>query len=217
MASAAPPLDLGRQEGSRELARRWRTLDRMATIVALLTAPAVYLYVDKRLGWDWRWAPLTTAVGVIAFRGPWSNWSATISGRHSRARGDAARVPWAGGRCARPGLLHPAEAVHLRAGTGATGPDPPDADAVRLAGAAKEDRRHWPSKARAKPPRRTPPVSDGHAGPGERQMTRRPDATPNARPPAPSVQPGGALLWANPNTTDLSDALLCPWGHTGGV
>jgi hypothetical protein len=56
MASAAPPLALGRQESSRELARQWRTLGRLATIVALLTAPAVYLYVDKRLGWDWRWA-----------------------------------------------------------------------------------------------------------------------------------------------------------------
>ena len=42
----------------------------MATVVALLTAaPAVYLYVDKRLGWDWRWALLTTFAAVIAFRG----------------------------------------------------------------------------------------------------------------------------------------------------
>ena len=69
MASAAPPLNLAREEASRELARQWRTLARLATVVALLTAPAVYLYVDKRLGWDWRWALLTTLAAVIAFRG----------------------------------------------------------------------------------------------------------------------------------------------------
>jgi ATP-dependent Zn protease len=69
MASAAPSLELGRREGSRELARQWRTLGRVATAVAVLTAPATYLYVDKRLGWDWRWALVSTALGVIAFRG----------------------------------------------------------------------------------------------------------------------------------------------------
>jgi ATP-dependent Zn protease len=70
MASAAPPLNMAaREEASRELARQWRTLSRMATFVAVLTAPAVYLYVDKRLGWDWRWALLTTFGAVIAFRG----------------------------------------------------------------------------------------------------------------------------------------------------
>ena len=58
-----------REEASRELARQWRTLSRMATFVAVLTAPAVYLYVDRRLGWDWRWALLTTFGAVIAFRG----------------------------------------------------------------------------------------------------------------------------------------------------
>jgi cell division protease FtsH len=69
MASAAPSLDLARQEGSRELARQWRTLGRAATLVALLTAPGVYLYVDKQLGWDWRWALVSTAFAVVAFRG----------------------------------------------------------------------------------------------------------------------------------------------------
>jgi ATP-dependent Zn protease len=69
MASAAPSLELARQEGSRELARQWRTLGRAATLVALLTAPGVYLYVDKQLGWDWRWALVSTALAVVAFRG----------------------------------------------------------------------------------------------------------------------------------------------------
>ncbi len=69
MASAAPPLELGRQEGARELARQWRTLGRAATLVALLTAPGVYLYIDRRLGWDWRWALIGTAFALIAFRG----------------------------------------------------------------------------------------------------------------------------------------------------
>jgi ATP-dependent Zn protease len=69
VASAAPSLELGRQEGSRELARQWRTLGRAATLVALLTAPGVYLYVDKQLGWDWRWALVTAAFAVVAFRG----------------------------------------------------------------------------------------------------------------------------------------------------
>ncbi|HZB23419.1 MAG TPA: hypothetical protein VE444_06195, partial [Gaiellaceae bacterium] len=68
MATETAPLDLGRQEGSRELARQWRALTRAATAVALLTSPAVYLYVDRRLGWDSRWALATTALAVIAFR-----------------------------------------------------------------------------------------------------------------------------------------------------
>jgi ATP-dependent Zn protease len=56
-------------EASHELALSWRRLTRAATIVAVLTAPALYVWFTKQNGWDW-WVALLATIGVIAvFRG----------------------------------------------------------------------------------------------------------------------------------------------------
>jgi ATPase family protein associated with various cellular activities (AAA) len=69
MATAAPPIGLERQEASRELARQWRMLSRAATVVMLLATPAVYLYLNRQLGWNWRWALVGTFGAVVVVRG----------------------------------------------------------------------------------------------------------------------------------------------------
>jgi ATP-dependent Zn protease len=71
MASADTGLDRLAPEGeaSHELAISWRRLTRAATIVAVLTAPALYVWFTKQNGWDW-WVALLATVAVIAvFRG----------------------------------------------------------------------------------------------------------------------------------------------------
>jgi ATP-dependent Zn protease len=56
-------------EASHELALSWRRLTRAATVVAVLTAPALYVWFTKQNGWDW-WVALLATIGVIAvFRG----------------------------------------------------------------------------------------------------------------------------------------------------
>ncbi len=56
-------------EASHELANSWRRLTRAATVVAVLTAPALYVWFTKQNGWDW-WVALLATIGVIAiFRG----------------------------------------------------------------------------------------------------------------------------------------------------
>jgi cell division protease FtsH len=56
-------------ETSQELAFSWRRLTRAATIVALLTSPALYIWFTQQNGWDW-WVALLATVGVVvAFRG----------------------------------------------------------------------------------------------------------------------------------------------------
>ena len=56
-------------EASHELATSWRRLTRAATVVVVLTAPALYVWFTKQNGWDW-WVALLATIGVIAiFRG----------------------------------------------------------------------------------------------------------------------------------------------------
>ena len=54
---------------SLELARSWRTLTRAATVVALLTAPALFIWFVKQNNWSWPTALLVTLGIVIVFRG----------------------------------------------------------------------------------------------------------------------------------------------------
>jgi cell division protease FtsH len=71
MASVDSGLDrlAPENEASHELAISWRRLTRAATIVAVLTAPALYVWFTKQNGWDW-WVALLATVGCIAvFRG----------------------------------------------------------------------------------------------------------------------------------------------------
>ena len=64
-----PIVGLGTTELSSELAGQWRMLARAATIVALLTAPAVVVWLNQTQGWAWYWSILAALGVVIAFRG----------------------------------------------------------------------------------------------------------------------------------------------------
>jgi cell division protease FtsH len=70
MATEVEPITgLGQTEISSELAGQWRTLARAATIVALLTAPAVVVWLNQTQGWAWYWSILAALGVVVAFRG----------------------------------------------------------------------------------------------------------------------------------------------------
>ena len=73
MATAEPTIGsspLARNQApSTELADQWRTLTRAATIVALLTSPALYIWFNQHNGWAWYWSLLATLGVVIVFRG----------------------------------------------------------------------------------------------------------------------------------------------------
>ena len=69
MTTAAPLSALPTGEASLELARSWRRLTRVATIVAVMTAPALFVWFNQQNGWSW-WVSLLAALGVvIVFRG----------------------------------------------------------------------------------------------------------------------------------------------------
>jgi ATP-dependent Zn protease len=56
-------------EHSVALAREWRKLGRAATVVALLTSPALFVVLYRQNNWPMIWALIGTAVSVVAFRG----------------------------------------------------------------------------------------------------------------------------------------------------
>src|SRR3954462_14669221 len=64
-ARAAPPP----AEASSELGDNWRALARAATAVAVLTSPAVFLWLHQHEGWDTRYALAATLFEIAAFRG----------------------------------------------------------------------------------------------------------------------------------------------------
>ena len=71
MASEAERLSGSFQETgfSNELASQWRKLTRAATVVALLTAPAVVVWLNQTQGWSWIWSILAALFLVVCFRG----------------------------------------------------------------------------------------------------------------------------------------------------
>ena len=64
-----PSLALPRSESQQELAQQWRHLARMATVVAVLTSPAIFLWLRKFEGRSIGWSIFATFVAVAAFRG----------------------------------------------------------------------------------------------------------------------------------------------------
>src|SRR6478609_155620 len=65
-----PPRLQGRvNDQALSLAHEWRMLGRAATVVALLTSPALFLLLYGSYDWKLIWALLGTFVGVIIFRG----------------------------------------------------------------------------------------------------------------------------------------------------
>ncbi|MGH3133891.1 MAG: AAA family ATPase [Gaiellaceae bacterium] len=70
MASEAERLSGFQQsERSSELAGQWRRLTRAATLVALLTAPAVVVWLNQTEGWSWFWSIVAALFLVVCFRG----------------------------------------------------------------------------------------------------------------------------------------------------
>jgi hypothetical protein len=63
-ATAAPQRD-----HSHELAAQWRSLTRVATIVAIFTSPAVYAWLHVEAGWSTWLSLLCAAIAVMMFRG----------------------------------------------------------------------------------------------------------------------------------------------------
>jgi cell division protease FtsH len=59
----------GPGESSTLLAAQWRQLTRAATVVALVTSPALFLYLHRELGWAVGWSLVVTLTAVAAFRG----------------------------------------------------------------------------------------------------------------------------------------------------
>ena len=56
-------------EHSVALAREWRRLGRVATVVAVVTSPALFVALYDRAEWPLAWALVGTLFGVAAFRG----------------------------------------------------------------------------------------------------------------------------------------------------
>ncbi len=69
MATAVPLTTLPTGEASVELARSWRRLTRVATVVAVMTAPALFVWFTQANGWSWWTALLVSLAIVIVFRG----------------------------------------------------------------------------------------------------------------------------------------------------
>src|SRR5437868_896353 len=67
-ADAAPSLHPRVEEG-RIIHEQWRSLTRVATFVAILTAPAAVLWLHRHVGWSFWWSVLGAAGLVIGFRG----------------------------------------------------------------------------------------------------------------------------------------------------
>ena len=55
--------------GGNELALQWRRLTRAATFVAVLTSPALFVWLHQYNGWSTLWSLVATLGIVIAFRG----------------------------------------------------------------------------------------------------------------------------------------------------
>ena len=69
MTTTVPLATLPTGEASQELARSWRRLTRVATVVAVMTAPALFVWFTQQNGWSWWIALLAALAIVIVFRG----------------------------------------------------------------------------------------------------------------------------------------------------
>src|SRR5919106_5965701 len=87
--SAEPLTGLSASESSTVLAEQWRRLRRSATLVAALTSPAVFLWLNQVEEWSTLWSAVGTFMLIIASRGildlafnraiPWPSLFATDS------------------------------------------------------------------------------------------------------------------------------------------
>ena len=65
----ARPLIGGVNEHAISLAREWRKLGRVATVVAVLTSPALFVLLYSRYDWPLLWALVGALAGIVIFRG----------------------------------------------------------------------------------------------------------------------------------------------------
>jgi ATP-dependent Zn protease len=65
----AEPGLLDRTSASSELGEQWRRLTRVATAMAFVTSPAVFVWLHSTQGWSIGWALIVTFIAVAAFRG----------------------------------------------------------------------------------------------------------------------------------------------------
>jgi cell division protease FtsH len=66
---AQPAGSFQQTEVANELANQWRRLTRAATAVALITAPAVVVWLNQTEGWSWFWSIVAALGLVVCFRG----------------------------------------------------------------------------------------------------------------------------------------------------
>ena len=70
MATESPvPALVQPRSGTEQLAAEWRRLTRVATVVAVLTAPVAFEWLHQVHGWSLGWSLAGTFLEVIAFRG----------------------------------------------------------------------------------------------------------------------------------------------------
>src|SRR5262245_1684650 len=69
MAAGTQRANVLTSETSLELSKSWRRFSRIATIVAVLTAPVAFTWYHRHNGWDIGWSLLATLFTIAAFRG----------------------------------------------------------------------------------------------------------------------------------------------------
>src|SRR4051794_6319752 len=69
MREESPRLQRRVNDQAISLAREWRVLGRVATVVSLMTAPALFALLYWGYDWQLLWALVGTIVGVVVFRG----------------------------------------------------------------------------------------------------------------------------------------------------
>src|SRR6201999_3978053 len=69
MREEPPRLQRRVNEQAISLAREWRMLGRAATVVALLTSPALFALLYGSYDWPLIWALIGTFAGIVIFRG----------------------------------------------------------------------------------------------------------------------------------------------------
>src|SRR6266508_90328 len=70
-APPEPPPDLlvARESEQALLSQQWRHLSRAATLVAILTSPAIFVWFHRQIGWGIGWSIVATFLTAAAFRG----------------------------------------------------------------------------------------------------------------------------------------------------
>ena len=102
-------------EAASELRSQWRTLALAATGTAIVTSPAVFLWLHRQVGWAWYWSLAGTIGAVAAFRGlvdlgtrrviPWPSLFGVDDRRLKEDDVVARRRAWFWGRTARAALI----------------------------------------------------------------------------------------------------------------